>query len=627
MEKTDIKVEHKSSDHTYDDKSEKTYDDTYKKPYNKLNEKKSYNSETTNNSSMPSSQYKKFNTEYCNNDMTFEECELAILRHAVDENEEVRGKKEVHSEEVQEIISIVEKFISSHGLICYGGTAINNILPEDSQFYNKDVEIPDYDFYSKDAMNHARELADIYAAKGFREVEAKSGIHTGTYKVFVNAIGVADITQIHPDLFDSFDNEKVTIKGINYAPPNFLRMSMYLELSRPEGDLSRWEKVFKRLTLLNKHYPLYNDNLDKKCQSIDFQRPYKHYVKKTKSLNQGYKSKEEELYYLIRDEFISQKLVFVGGYAASLYTKYMDKEHQRYIREIPDFDVLSEDPEKSANLAKEKLILNGYQNIKLVKHTSIGEVIPESIQILVDKETVAVIYRPLSCHNYNEIHPRNITVHIATIDTLLSFYLAFLYANKSYFNKERILCMAAYLFKVEEKNRLEQTGLLKRFSMSCYGKQETLGMMREKKSAIYKKYKDNQNSKEYQENFFKYNPNYENNKHKQNFNPSKRDESEKHFSESKTINTEDTSKKNSIDLNKDDEENATMQSIEDTFKSSPEEKNESKFQEKKNKVNGINNKKYSYKTPYKFFNKSNKKSVGKTKKIFNFSKIGKFLWK
>ena len=32
-------------------------------------------------------------------------------------------------------------------------------------------------------------------------------------------------------------------------PPNYLRMAMYLELSRPDGDVSRWEKVLKRLTL------------------------------------------------------------------------------------------------------------------------------------------------------------------------------------------------------------------------------------------------------------------------------------------------------------------------------------------------------------------------------------------
>jgi hypothetical protein len=29
---------------------------------------------------------------------------------------------------------------------------------------------------------------------------------------------------------------------------------MYLELSRPRGDIERWKKVYERLMLLNKHY-------------------------------------------------------------------------------------------------------------------------------------------------------------------------------------------------------------------------------------------------------------------------------------------------------------------------------------------------------------------------------------
>jgi hypothetical protein len=36
------------------------------------------------------------------------------------------------------MIKIVEDFIIRKKLICYGGTAINNILPERDQFYNKE---------------------------------------------------------------------------------------------------------------------------------------------------------------------------------------------------------------------------------------------------------------------------------------------------------------------------------------------------------------------------------------------------------------------------------------------------------------------------------------------------------
>ena len=49
--------------------------------------------------------------------------------------------------------------------------------------------------------------------------------------------------------------------------------------------------------------------------------------------------------------------------------------------------------------------------------------------------------------------------------------------------------MAEFLFKVQQKNRLEQKGLLKRFSINCYGTQETMDKMREEKAEMFKKLK------------------------------------------------------------------------------------------------------------------------------------------
>ena len=66
---------------------------------------------------------------------------------------------------------------------------------------------------------------------------------------------------------------------------------------------------------------------------------------------------------------------------------------------------------------------------------------------------------------------------------MLSFYLAFAYVNRPYYNENRILCMSQFLFKVQQNNRLKQTGLLKRFSIDCYGKQSTIEKMREEKDA------------------------------------------------------------------------------------------------------------------------------------------------
>jgi hypothetical protein len=435
----------------------------------------------------------KYKNKICDNKMSFDECELAILRHAVDETDELQKQKIANSEDVKRMIEILEDFLTRKKLVCYGGTAINNILPKYAQFYNRDIEVPDYDFFSDNAIEDAKELSDLFYKSGYLETEAKSGIHKGTYKVFVNYIPMADITQIHPELYKSIKRESITIAGIKYAPPDYLRMSMFLELSRPAGDVSRWEKVLKRLTLLNKYYPL-KSSID--CHNMDFQR-------KVETVDS---SEGEKMYSVIRESFIEQGVVFFGGYAMSLYTKYMEKGKRQIMNKIPDFDVLSENPDRSALIIKEKLEENGFTHVAIVSHNNIDDVIPKHIQITVGKEIVAFIFEPVACHNYNTIKIDNYEINVATIDTMLSFYLAFIYTNKPYFDKDRILCMAQFLFEVEEKNRLEQKGLLKRFSINCYGKQATIESMRSEKAEKFKQLVNNRNSREWNELFFKYNP-------------------------------------------------------------------------------------------------------------------------
>jgi hypothetical protein len=100
---------------------------------------------------------------------------------------------------------------------------------------------------------------------------------------------------------------------------------------------------------------------------------------------------------------------------------------------------------------------------------------------------------------------------------MLSFYLAFLYADRPYYNEflERILCMSKFLFDVQQKNRLEQKGLLQRFSIICYGHQESVEEMRAHKAEKYKELKlkkDKKNMKEFEEWFLNYKPDENKNK-------------------------------------------------------------------------------------------------------------------
>lgn len=606
-----------------------------------------------------------------NRGLSYDEKELEILREAVDVMEKRKGAKIIQDPQVKKIISIVEEFIARKKLVCYGGTAINNILPEDAQFYNKDIELPDYDFYSDNALDDAKELADIYYKAGYEDVEAKSGVHHGTYKVFVNFTGIADITQMEPALFKTISRDAIIKKGIRYAPPDFLRMAMYLELSRPDGDVSRWEKVQKRLTLLNTHYPLKGYQ----CDKIEYQRGFEGatkantgeisisrtrsaartksrseartvkkgggsrsatrsvkalkrkaisgvirkyhtlgaylkrlyhavpsheetmgdfkytveedkithryrliatyerllgaddtfilYSMKTRDVdadteatrsasreasdidasrsashsrsrspeatpeysvrksNVSYSSNREkelaetDIYNIVRDVFIKNRAVFFGGYANILYSRYMPKHQRRIIQKIPDFDILSEEPRELCEAVVRELTAHKYTDVKYTKHAGIGEVISEHYDIRIGDEVIAFVYKPLACHSYNTIRVNGDggagagageSIRIATIDTMLSFYLAFIYADRVYYDVSRILCMSQFLFDVQQHNRLKQSGLLRRFSINCYGKQPTLESMRFEKTQKYEELKGKRDSREFEEWFLRYIP-------------------------------------------------------------------------------------------------------------------------
>jgi hypothetical protein len=66
--------------------------------------------------------------------------------------------------------------------------------------------------------------------------------------------------------------------------------------------------------------------------------------------------------------------------------------------------------------------------------------------------------------------------------------------------------MSKFLFDVQQKNRLEQKGLLRRFSITCYGHQESVEEIRAHTAAKYKEIKQKGDKKEVDEWFLNYKP-------------------------------------------------------------------------------------------------------------------------
>jgi len=437
--------------------------------------------------------------------MTEIECQQALLENIVEEIQKSEGRTFTQSKAVRKMINIVKTFLQSKRLLCYGGTAINNILPAQDQFYDTAVEMPDYDFFSPDAIEDAKELAHIFHDKGYLNVEAKSGVHHGTYKVYVDFIAVADITQMPLRLFDNLMSDAVVIKGIHYAPPNFLRMSMYLELSRPKGMVSRWPKVFERLQLLNKYYPIVQ-----KGKYNCFPNMAKNNAGRVKEGDDDRRMLE-----LLLSIFLDEKVVFFGGIASLVYVKQAKNNATNASNAsnalnavkkqgLPHYDVLSSQPLKTAHKTKEILQGQGFAHVEIVKHKGIPEVIPLHYEVRVDEKSLAYIFHPLGCHSYNIVHIHGRKMRIATVNTILSFYLAFIYSQYHHFNKDRILCMAQTLFDLQRERAFQNKGLYRQYTHECYGKQKQLTNVMLEKNKKFKELRADKSSPEFQSWFLSY---------------------------------------------------------------------------------------------------------------------------
>jgi hypothetical protein len=381
---------------------------------------------------------------------------------------------------VKTALLIVEDFIKSNRVMCYGGTAINNLLPPEDRFYDPEKDIPDYDFFSESPQIHAARIADHLVAAGFRSVEVKPGVHLGTFKVFSDYIGVADISHLDKPIFERLWKESIVKDSIHYVPPNFLRMSIYLELSRPKGDVSRWKKVYTRLMLLNKHYSV-------ECPATD------------EKMNNFYLTPE------IKDEIekflIKETIVLLGFNASILQQKPTDKW-------LLPLDVLVT-PDKREHTTKK--FLNIFESklgfkLKVEEVPRYGELIAPHTDIDDPKSgnTIIRIYETEACHSY---HKAPSGLMIASIPTLLQFFFAILYAPDHFLEEmpeQRFLCTAQRLVEMANDNLPRRYKLLT--PITCLGKQKTLVDMRIEKSKIYEELSKNKSSPEFLEYFFTYAP-------------------------------------------------------------------------------------------------------------------------
>lgn len=382
------------------------------------------------------------------------------LEKVIDQLTLENDKKAAANPVTKQSLSIVHQFLKTHPVMCYGGTAINNLLPPEDRFYDPETTVPDYDFYSKTPQEHAMFLANQLSAAGVASVEVKPGMHLGTFKVFADYEGVADITHLDKDIFDRLWDENVVVDGIHYVTPNFLRMSMYLELSRPQGDVSRWKKVYQRLLLLNKHYPLV-------CP-----------MEEEPSEQENENRKEIEL-------FLKKYNVVLLGITAS---QIHEGKGPKWSTPVT---ILAE-PETLAKLAE------GHKTEKEVG----SEILPSHVDILDEKGNIMVrVHETAACHSYHEMANG---IKVASIPTMLQFVFAYMYSGIHEDEITHLMCVAQRLVDLASNKEKRRYALLT--PIDCLGTQETLIDMKKHKAELYNKLSTNKSSAEFLKYFFSYNP-------------------------------------------------------------------------------------------------------------------------
>ena len=383
-----------------------------------------------------------------------------VINQIAEDQLEKIEKAQADDINIKKSIKIVESFLKSHHVMCYGGTAINNLLDAKDQFYDFTRETPDYDFYSKTPQIHAMEIADKLFAAGIPDIQVKPGVHLGTFKVFADYTGVADVSEMSPQLFDRMWIEGYEKEGIHYVSPNFLRMSTYLELSRPEGDVSRWNKVYKRMMLLNDTYPL-------KC------------IKKEETVPEALTAeRKKEVIKMLK----SEEIVLLGFNAAERHTG-----KTRWTTPVT-FLATHETIEKLTN-GKRVHVIPG------------DAIMPECTDVKESDGTLYRFYETRACHSYHETADG---IKIASIPTILQFYFSYMYSGVDEDTVQHILCVAQRLMELAHHAQKRRFKLLT--PTDCLGKQEDLhGMLREK-TKLYSELSKNRNSTEFLTNFFSYSP-------------------------------------------------------------------------------------------------------------------------
>jgi hypothetical protein len=403
--------------------------------------------------------------------------QLDVIKQASELAQAKTDYVSAHDDNVIRAIDVVEDFLKKQHRLCYGGQAINAHLPAKYKFYDPEYSIPDYDFFTPNQDRDISTLVKMLKKAGFLEISAREGMHEGTIKIYVDYVPVADMTAIDPKLYRILSKREYRIDGISYLDANTLRMLMYLELSRPRGEVSRWGKVFERLALFNEFVPV------SQCEVA-------------KDAFKGGLSEEQTKFAL--DFVIKNKRIFAGGDLMEFYGDAVRHRKQRahwILGSKKPVIFFSADAENDAKTLRDEFSImekinnavskSEKKSVTIKTLSSKGVDIIPSIKIVAQgSKALVIIVDQTACHAYFNVPLRGEgkVIRIASLDTLITLYFGLGLLDSSFFDMGSMECLANKLVDISIKARRDVDKFPFPFiSIKCAGHQTSLpSLIREK---------------------------------------------------------------------------------------------------------------------------------------------------
>lgn len=394
---------------------------------------------------------------------------LAELQTTIDEAQTTRDQELVKDADLRKALSVVESFLRKSHRICYGGMAINAHLPKSKQFYDFQKTLPDYDFFTPEPEEDVNQLTLLLKRAGFDEVSARLGIHEGTTKIFVNYTGVADISFCPNWFYTKLSKRAIQDDGISYADADFLRMNMYLELSRPRGEIERWDKVYKRLVLLNMAKGPHLDACKHNGESQ---------TRISKQLH------NQLIHYLA-----SNNLTYAGSQLEQIYSKPVTKQAKGLLHSTTPILAIAENPYYHIPAIRQLIHTHEpHAHLQIVHLYPQGDILPECYGIQKDGRILCAFVQEHACHAYNTVSlSSKSTLRIASLDTAIALMYALSYTKGLHgLVPKSFHCFADSLVSISMRTRdKNQSGAFPLFVQTCQGHQPTkASLLRQKAERI-----------------------------------------------------------------------------------------------------------------------------------------------